>query len=152
MPSFSSLIRHDGVEVDDSNELDPVQDGGVRRNNNAPQEENEEIEIALKVSELPAQTTSKLWKLKPFVTKNLAKYGVEKFFPMQCLVSYDFMHSEETRIVDGSLKQHRDICVNASTGSGPTGGGKTLVLAATITLEEVQNRNVHRWRQGEKEI
>ncbi len=96
---------------------------------------NDEVETALKISKMATHDAAKLWKLAPFLIKNLEEDGYDSFFPIQALVIPDVIASETHAHI-----RNRDVCVAA-----PTGSGKTLAFVLPV-LNSLASRRIKRLR------
>lgn len=74
-----------------------------------------EVQVALRIAEMPIEQAAKGWKLAPFLFDNLKRDGFDHFFPIQALAIPDVISSERNAHV-----RAQDICVTAPTGSGKT--------------------------------
>jgi len=95
----------------------------------------QEIECALRMSNLPIHVAASAWNLAPFLVTNLKNDGYDHFFPIQSLVIPDVIATERSAHI-----RARDICVSA-----PTGSGKTLAFVLPV-LNALSKRRVRRLR------
>jgi ATP-dependent helicase YprA (DUF1998 family) len=75
----------------------------------------QEIQSAIRISEIPIEKAAEAWKLAPFLLDNLRRDGFQTFFPIQALTIPDVLANERHPHI-----QARDICITAPTGSGKT--------------------------------
>lgn len=106
-------------------------------NNSKQQSTNQsnEIQKALRMSQLGIEEAAKIWNLAPFLVDNLVKDDYKSFFPIQALVIPDVIASERHAHI-----RNRDICV-----SSPTGSGKTLAFVLPV-LNSLSRRKICRLR------
>jgi len=123
---------HNYNENEEENDKNAISSNETKPN----QRLDAEHQAAIRASQLPIRETAKLWKLAPFLVKNLETNGYRNFFPIQALVIPDVIASERHchRI------RNRDVCVSA-----PTGSGKTLAFVIPI-LNSLSQRRVRRLR------
>ncbi|GKY96065.1 hypothetical protein MPSEU_000566700 [Mayamaea pseudoterrestris] len=95
----------------------------------------DEIQAAMRISEMPMQKTAEAWNLAPFLIDNLIREGFETFFSIQALTIPDVIASERHPHI-----QARDVCITA-----PTGSGKTLSYVLPI-LNSLAHRQFRKLR------